>query len=333
MYREAAPIESESPRGGRIVAIDLARGVALAAMAIYHFTWDLELFGYVEAGLTAVGGWKLFARCIASSFLFLAGVSLLLAHGDGIRWNGFGRRFAMVAGAAAVISVATYFTVPEAFIFFGILHEIAAASLLGLLFLRLPAIVTFAVAACVVAAPLYLRADIFNHPSLWWVGLSTIVPRSNDFVPIFPWFGAVLAGIASAKLAKGWGLFDRLRRLGIGRWSVPLGFAGRHSLAVYLVHQPVLIGLVWLAAQVAPVSPATREAQFVSGCERQCVDLKDASFCTAYCACVLDTLAKDGVLDEVFAASQSQAITDKMLETAAICTVGTEASILEEAPQ
>ena len=70
----------------RIELVDLARGVALVAMAVYHFTWDMEFFGYVQAGTTAVGGWKLFARCIASSFLFLVGASLFLAHGDGVRW-------------------------------------------------------------------------------------------------------------------------------------------------------------------------------------------------------------------------------------------------------
>lgn len=58
---------------GRIELLDIARGVALIAMAIYHFTWDLEFFGYAERGLTAVGGWKVFARCIASSFLSWSG--------------------------------------------------------------------------------------------------------------------------------------------------------------------------------------------------------------------------------------------------------------------
>ena len=134
-------------------------------MAIYHFTWDLEFFGYLEPGLTAHGGWKLFARCIASSFLFLVGVSLFLAHGRGIRWRGFLIRFAMVAGAALAISVVTYFAVPGAFIFFGILHEIALASLLGLAFLRLPALVTLIVAAAVIAAPFY-RALGVVRPSL-----------------------------------------------------------------------------------------------------------------------------------------------------------------------
>ena len=51
-------------------------------MAVYHFTWDLEFFGYAEPGMTAVGGWKMFARCIASSFLFLTTMLGVRPHAD-----------------------------------------------------------------------------------------------------------------------------------------------------------------------------------------------------------------------------------------------------------
>ena len=322
-------MQSDPKPGRRIETIDLARGLALIAMASYHFTWDLEFFGYAEPGLTAVGGWKIYARCIASSLLFLAGVSLVLAHGNGIRWPGFWKRFAMVAGAAALISLVTYFAVPGGFIFFGILHQIALASLLGLAFLRLPWWATLLAAAAVIAAPFYLRSEMFDHPALWWVGLSTVNPRSNDYVPLFPWFGPVLIGIAAAKLASSAGLFERLKLIRPGSWSGPLRFAGRHSLAFYLIHQPVLIGLVWLASQVIPVSPQAREASFIKGCERQCADVRDATFCTAYCGCVLDKIDKAGMLEKVFAASSDAAVTDKVLEAAAMCTVETDDKLLE----
>ena len=73
---------------GRIVALDLARALALVAMAVFHFTFDLELFGLVQPGTTMLPGWRWLAYLTAGSFLFLAGVSLWLAHGQGIRWPG-----------------------------------------------------------------------------------------------------------------------------------------------------------------------------------------------------------------------------------------------------
>lgn len=309
----------------RIEAIDLARGGALIAMAVYHFAWDLEFFGYAPPGLTAEGGWKLFARAIASSFLFLAGVSLYLAHGQGIRWRGFGRRMAMVAGAALAISIATFIATPERFIFFGILHEIALASLLGLAFLRLPALVTLAVAAAVIAAPHFLRSVVFDHPAWWWTGLSSANPPSNDYVPIFPWFGPVLIGVALAKLAVDSGLFQRLGQWAPGGWSRPAQFAGRHSLSVYLIHQPILIGLIWTFAQLYPARVETQEVQFLQACQAQCGLDRDGEFCMRYCVCVLDRLEEENMLDSVFAGSQDAETQSAIGAVASQCTRRAEA--------
>jgi uncharacterized membrane protein len=315
----------QSERAPRIQSIDLARGAALMAMAIYHFTWDLEFFGYLEPGLTAQGGWKLFARCIASSFLFLVGVSLVLGHGKGIRWPSFVKRLAMVAGAALAISVVTYFAVPGGFIFFGILHQIALASLLGLLFLRLPAVVILAAAIAVVSAPQFLRSPFFDHPAWWWVGLSTVNPRSNDYVPLFPWFGAVLAGMAAAKFAQSTGLLNRLADVTFGRWSRPAVFAGRHSLAFYLIHQPVLIGCLWLFSQFWPAAMETPQVSFRNACETGCAETRSEEFCVAYCACMLDGLESENALDSVFASEQSAPLRDRIQAMVQECTAQTEA--------
>src|SRR5690606_18242083 len=128
--------------------------------------------------------------------------SRVLAHGHGIRGKAIGKRLLQICTAAAASSLLTWFISPESFIFFGILHQIAWASVLGLLFLRLPAFLTLIIAALVICAPIYARAEVFNHIWLAWVGLSSVPIRSNDYVPLFPWFGAVLIGIATAQLAE-----------------------------------------------------------------------------------------------------------------------------------
>ena len=330
MSIQTAPVQDQ-PR--RIVAIDVVRGIALIAMASYHFTWDLENFHYTDSGLTAFGWWKIYARCIASTFLFLVGVSLFLAHGRQIRWNGFWKRFAMVAVAAIAISAVTWFITPGSFIFFGILHEIALASLLGLLFLRLPALLTLLVAAMVIAAPFYLRSAIFDHAALWWVGLSAINPRSNDYVPLFPWFGAVLIGIAATKLASTSGVLARLATLTPGRWANPLIFIGRHSLAFYLIHQPLLFGCVWLFSQIMPAPVETREVVFLKECQVSCQQQRDTEFCTSYCVCMLDTLQSEATFDRLYNGDQTPEFKAHLGELAGTCTAKTESSMMEGGQQ
>lgn len=240
-------------QSNRIYLIDFVRGVAIIAMAIFHFTWDLEFFGFVERGLTATFEWKTFARCIASSFLFLAGLSLILGHDPDIRVRSFVKRLIWLVGAAAIISAATYYAMPGAPIFFGILHSIAAASVIGLFLRKLPAIVLVILAILVFLAPFYLRSEFFDAPLLWWVGLNANIPRSNDYVPLLPWLAPFLIGMATAKFFKAKGLFEQLKnnqRPPNNLFSKVLSFLGRYSLATYLLHQPILLGLVWIAALI-----------------------------------------------------------------------------------
>jgi uncharacterized membrane protein len=228
--------------GKRYHAVDIARTAALAGMVVFHFVYDLDLFGWVPRG-TATQGWFWYhARLVAGSFIFLAGLSLWLAHGRGIRWSAFARRAAILALAAAAVTVATHFALPGLTIFYGILHSILVSSVVGLLFLRLPAAVILAAAAAVFALPWQ-----FTHPTfggwLIWTGLAPERPLTADFEPFFPWFAPFLAGLASGRLLSWANLWPRLalRDTALVR---RLAWPGRHSLAIYLIHQPVLIGLV-----------------------------------------------------------------------------------------
>ena len=239
------------PVPARIPALDIARSLALVAMVVFHFTFDLELFGYLRPGTTTMPGpWRALAVVTAVSFLFLAGVSLWLAHGPAIRWRAFWGRFAKVAGAAALVTAGTYVAFPDAFVFFGILHSIALCSLLGLAALRLAAPVTLALAVAVFYAPDFARSDIFNAPVFWWTGLQTVPLRTVDYEPVFPWFAPFLVGLALSKLADRSGLWARLSNPAPSRVATWLSWPGKHSLIIYLLHQPILIGLVWSYTQL-----------------------------------------------------------------------------------
>lgn len=238
----------ETQTAARLIPLDVARTAALVAMVIFHFTFDLALFGHIPGETMFQPFWHYFARLIAGSFLFLSGVSLSLAHGQGIRWPAFWKRFAKVGAAAVLVTVASIWFVPGGTIWFGILHAIAATSLLGLLALRLPWPVTLAIAAAIFAAAWGPRSPAFDPLWLVWTGLAETRPNMGDYVPLIPWAAPALAGIAFAKAMRveGWA------RTSPSPLVDKLTFPGRHSLIIYLIHQPILIGLfnlhLWLTA-------------------------------------------------------------------------------------
>ena len=113
------------------------------------------------------------------------------------------------------------------------------------------------------------RRDAFAAPTLAWLGLGSAVPITNDYVPVFPWFGMVLAGVAATQA-----LLPAIRRLARWRADAGLGralvWAGRRSLAIYLVHQPILLGVLYPVALLFPPGPTAQAAPFLRQCERSC---------------------------------------------------------------
>lgn len=259
----------------------------------------------------------IFARSIATSFLFLVGISLVLAHGHGIRWPSFWKRFAQVAGAAALISAATWF-VPGGFIFFGILHGIALFSLIGLVFLTLPWPIIIAAAAGVFAIKQGVSHEIFALPGLWWVGLAPVAPPANDYVPLFPWLAPVLVGIAVAILMGKRDFWQRLAGINLpAPLQRPLAFLGRHSLIFYLVHQPILIGMVYLFTTF--VAQPDYGKGFVAQCQISCANTRSEQFCKAYCTCMIDEMQREDLLAPFMTRRLSEAQHNQLLEQRDMC--------------
>lgn len=276
--------------------LDVARGVALVAMALYHFCWNLELFGYLEPGSAGSGGLKLFARSIASSFLILVGISLALAHTNGIRWPSFWQRWAKIVGAALIITIATYFATPGAYIYFGILHHIALASLLGLAFLRAPSWLLLGTIIAIFGISYAVALPAFDTRLLAWTGLYNLAPRSNDFVPVLPWFSAVITGMVLGRLILLYG--HKIGDINSSIITRPLTFIGRRSLMFYLLHQPVLIAIVYTLALIIP--PTSQSANITSevfgACIATCSETNTGAFCARYCDCAIDAMAIGDIL-------------------------------------
>ena len=301
--------------GGRIAAIDALRGLAILAMIVYHFSWDLSYFGLTSVDVVQDPGWKAFARTIAGSFIGLVGFSLVLATRNGVRWHPYLRRLAIIVGAALLVTLGTWYLFPDAFVFFGILHLIAFASVAALPFLRLPTPIVILVGAVVLALPFFFTDEVFSNPLLWWVGLTPHPPNTVDYVPVFPWFAMTLFGIVAGRLFLRFGSGSSFARWVpkdiLGRTAIG---AGRWSLPIYLVHQPILIGILTVVAPLAASDPMQDAAIFSRDCVTTCRTAgREPPVCEMYCGCVLDGIEKGGFLSSALSGRMSAEENDRWL--------------------
>jgi len=116
----------------RLAAIDLARGVGIVLMVVYHGFWDADYFSLLPPALFEGAFWKWFRFAILGIFLLIAGVSLTIAHARKTRPRAFIKRLAILAACAGAITGVSALVFPEQLIFFGVLHAIAVSSVLGL---------------------------------------------------------------------------------------------------------------------------------------------------------------------------------------------------------
>ena len=240
------------PPAPRFDAVDALRGLAMVWMTAYHLCFDLNYFGFWRQNFYTDPVWTVQRTLILSLFLFCAGMGQAIAVSQGQSWPRFWRRWLLVAGAAVLVSAGSWLMYPQSFIYFGVLHGIA----LMLLVARLTAhwggwLWGFGAAAIgakyvveftLNAAGSSELVDALNGPMLNWLGLITRKPVTEDYVPLLPWLGVMLWGAAAGTWMSG----RAARHLG---WRLPATFKplsviGRWSLSYYLVHQPVMIGVL-----------------------------------------------------------------------------------------
>ena len=212
-------------------------------MAAFHFCYDLNYFRLIHQNFYTDPLWTVQRACIVSAFLFCVGLGQAVAVDQGQGWSRFWRRWAQVAGCALLVSLGSAWMFPRTFISFGVLHCIA----LLVIVLRLTAGAgrgLRALGLIAIAAPFVIQHAWFDTRWTNWIGLVTRKPVTEDFVPLLPWLGVAWWGLAAGQ----WVLARRRHWLTglLPRALTPLATLGRWSLSFYMLHQPVLIGLLWV---------------------------------------------------------------------------------------
>ena len=231
----------------RFDRLDALRAVAIVWMAAFHFCFDLNHFGFTKQNFHTDPFWLWQRTAIVALFLFCAGVGQAVALGQRQPWRRFWRRWAQVVACALLVTLGSIWMFPRSFISFGVLHAIA----LLLIVARLSAGAgrwLWPLGLVAIVLPHLVQHPFFDSRWTDWIGLTTQLPVTQDYVPLLPWAGVVWWGLAAGQ----WVLARRRAWLsgGLPRALSPLATLGRWSLSFYMLHQPVLIGAFMLAAML-----------------------------------------------------------------------------------
>jgi len=232
--------------GVRYQALDLIRGVAIALMFIYHFCFGLSQLGIVELNFAAQPMWVGFRFVIVFLFLSLVGVGLTLMTISVFRLGAYLKRLALIVIYAGCISLISFLVRPQYFVTFGILHLIFVSSMLGLFFTRYYWF-NLGLGILIVIAGYSLNFSQLDPMPLQWLGMSYANPITDDFAPLFPWFGIVLVGIFLGRLVFIENHFVSFKTWQSHHWLASLlSWAGRYSVHLYFIHFQMFYLLVYL---------------------------------------------------------------------------------------
>ena len=230
----------------RYQSLDTLRGLAIIGMILFHANYMLEEIFAIDIFHFSDLSWYILGRAVGITFITVSGISLYLSIQNrppsGIV-NTTKLRFMILTTIALAISLVTYIFFYDQRISFGIMHFFAIATVLSLPFIRLGSWNMLVGIICLIIGytigPLRVDTDLLIP-----LGLIPNDYYSADYYPIFPWFGYYLIGYGAASWLYLSGYFDTLFA---GSYSIlrPLAYIGRHSLLVYVLHIPIIYGIIW----------------------------------------------------------------------------------------
>ena len=226
------PIKQKS----RSYEVDVLRGSAIVLMVIFHFCYNLAAFDWWDINTDKQIEWRIFRKIIVTSFLLAVGMSSYLAYSKQLNVLKLTKATFKLMAIAALITAGSLFMYPTTWVYFGIIHFIAIALPISVLFVRLPHTALIVGVTCLIS---YQLGWISMNPIWLWSTNYIDLPKvTTDLVTFIPWISAVLVGIYL--------MYKKLFNLTISanKVSNSLAFFGQHSLAIYLIHQPIMYGVM-----------------------------------------------------------------------------------------
>ncbi len=232
--------------------IDLIRGIAVILMIIYHIVYDINFLGIVDVPIQTLP-FLIFLYPIGTLFLLLVGISLTLRFSQrSIQFESqnmffiFLKQGMIIFSLGMLITVITFVYPHNGFVVFGVLHCIGISMILGYFFISRP-ILSLLVGFFFIATGILV--DGIQVPFLWlvWLGIQPLGFYTLDYFPLVPWFGIVLIGIflGSYFYPSGTRRFNIQETVSHPFLKI-LMFLGRESLPIYLIHQPLIFGLLYV---------------------------------------------------------------------------------------
>lgn len=213
----------------RIWEIDFLRGIALILMVVFHIVFDMsDIYGYpiyYDRGFFYYVG-----KVSAILFMLVSGVSCSLSRSNA-------KRGVRIFGIAMIITLVTHLYDSGLGIKFGILHFLGICMILYPLFKPVKGYLLILVAtAIIIVGNIFAGITIYSE-LLFPIGLTTATFTSSDYYPLLPWMGVFLYGVFAGKTLYG-------KRESLLKFEIkdnPVMMLGRHTLLVYIMHQPLIL--------------------------------------------------------------------------------------------
>lgn len=215
--------------------IDVLRAAAIVLMVFFHLVYDLQVFAGVNIDYNSPF-WFWVGKASALLFILISGLA-----------NGFSRspvrRGLKVLGWGMVITLFTYLAMPEDYVRFGILHFLGVTMVLYPLFSKLSSGFLWVLAVCSAALGFWLHEKVWTTYLFIPFGLKYPGFTTIDYYPLFPYIAVTFLGILIYRHIYAPSLEGPFP--GFQLHSGLVKWLSRNSLGIYLIHQPLILGLIF----------------------------------------------------------------------------------------